>query len=120
MLHDAQGKHVLIDLYEASHLTDIDYIASALREAAALCGATVLDVHLHSFGHNQGITGVAILAESHISIHTWPECQFAAIDIFMCGNCDPDHAIKPIQSAFESTNVVVSRHRRGGATPTDF
>jgi S-adenosylmethionine decarboxylase len=70
-------------------------------------------VKLHSFGEGAGITGVAILAESHISIHTWPETGFAAIDIFMCGSCDPHRAMPVLEAAFAPSRTGVSVHKRG-------
>ncbi len=84
-----------------------------MTEAAALCGATLLDIKLHAFGENQGVTGVALLAESHISIHTWPENQFAAIDVFMCGDCRPTRAVEVFKRAFKPQRVNVSDHSRG-------
>lgn len=114
----AQGKHLLIDLYGAKHLTDLGFIQKQLSNAALLCGATLLDTRFHEFGENQGITGVALLAESHISIHTWPENEYAAIDIFMCGQCNPELAITPLTTAFEATKVDVSAHARGSLPST--
>ena len=91
------GKHLLIDLYQASHLSDLKVIEQALWEAAQACNAKVLQQNFHSFGEEQGITGMLLLAESHISIHTWPESHFAAVDIFMCGNGDPAVDVAPIK-----------------------
>jgi len=108
----AQGKHLLIDLYGAKHLTDLSFIQEQLSHVAQLCGATLLNTQFHEFGENQGITGVALLAESHISIHTWPENGYAAIDIFMCGQCNPELAITPLATAFEASKVDVSTHIR--------
>jgi len=56
---------------------------------------------------------VVVLAESHVSIHTWPERDYAAVDIFMCGSCDPYKAIPILRRAFEPTSVQLSEHRRG-------
>lgn len=111
----APGKHYLIDFYEASNLSDVESISDLLIQAATACGATIIDIKLHSFGTNAGVTGVALLAESHISIHTWPERKFAAIDIFMCGNCDPELAIAPLSSHFIPGEIKVIRHQRGNA-----
>lgn len=109
----APGVHVLLDFYGARHLTDASYIESALREAAKTCGATVLHVNLHCFGEVGGITGVALLAESHISIHTWPETGYIALDIFMCGTCDARQAIEPLTARFQPSGVTVKELLRG-------
>ena len=109
----APGMHLLIDLYGAKKLDDIDYIDSALRSAAAACSATVLSVHLHSFGDQSGVTGVAILAESHITIHTWPELGYAALDIFLCGKHDPHLAVAVLERSFTPQEVVVTASGRG-------
>lgn len=83
-----RGHHVLLDLWgvEPAPLTDCALIESVLRAAAAAAGAHVLGAHMHPFGPEQGVTGVLLLAESHMSIHTWPEHGYAAIDVFMCGD----------------------------------
>lgn len=97
------GRHLIAELHDAAHLSDADFIEAALRDAAAAAGATVLDVRLHHFGPGQGVTGVALLAESHISIHTWPEHGYAAIDIFMCGRTnDVDAALDLIADRLEA------------------
>jgi S-adenosylmethionine decarboxylase len=107
------GKHLLLDLYQAIHLSDKSVIEKALLEAAKACDANVLQKNFHSFGEEQGITGMLLLAESHISIHTWPESHFAAIDIFMCGNCDPELAIAPIKKYLCPQSVDVREFVRG-------
>tara|TARA_R110002153_G_scaffold6556_12_gene30041 strand:- start:6219 stop:6602 length:384 start_codon:yes stop_codon:yes gene_type:complete len=107
------GKHLLLDLYQAVHLSDMSVIEKALLEAADACDAKVLQKNFHSFGEEQGITGMLLLAESHISIHTWPESHFAAVDIFMCGNCDPELAIAPIKKYLHPKSVDVREFDRG-------
>jgi len=107
------GKHVLIDFWGAKGLQDAAFIEQAMREAAKICGATVLNVNLHAFGAGGGITGAAMLAESHITIHTWPEMQFAAIDLFMCGNCDPSKAITPLANLFKPERMSITEVNRG-------
>lgn len=109
----APGLHLLVDFWDAEHLQDKTFIEEAMREAAGTCGATVLSVMLHEFGEGAGITGVAILAESHISIHTWPEINYIALDIFMCGNCDPNNAVPILRSYFNPKRVQISEHHRG-------
>ena len=84
---NALGKHILLELKgcEKEALNDLGFLRSVLLEAAEECGATVLGESFHPF-HPQGVSGVVIIAESHLSIHTWPEYDYAAADIFTCGN----------------------------------
>jgi S-adenosylmethionine decarboxylase len=107
------GVHLIIDLYEAEGLDDIDRIEEALRRCVAAAGATLLHIHLHHFEPNGGVSGVAVLAESHISVHTWPEKGFAAFDVFMCGDAEPRKALEVFKRAFEPGRVVVGEHKRG-------
>ena len=107
------GTHLLVDLWGASNLCDPDHIDRALRNAAEAAGATILHGHFHHFSPNGGVSGVLVLAESHISIHTWPERDFAAIDIFMCGACDPYKALPVLEAAFQPTSVQLDEQRRG-------
>ena len=107
------GTHLLVDLWGATNLADPRHIDEALREAAVTAGATILHSHFHHFTPNGGVSGVVVLAESHISIHTWPERDFAAIDIFMCGACDPHEAIPVLRRAFAPGRVDLNEERRG-------
>lgn len=111
------GHHLLIDLWGARGLTDAAHIERALREASAAANATVLKVDLHRFAENGGISGVAILAESHMSIHTWPETGFAAVDVFLCGDTKPDRTVPVIVEAFSPERLSVSEHKRGASAP---
>lgn len=77
--------HLIADFAGGSGYDDPARVETALREAAAAARARVLGVHVHGFGEGLGVTGVALLAESHISIHTWPEHGLAAVDLFVCG-----------------------------------
>jgi len=98
------GLHLIADLEGAARLSDCDWIEATLREAARAANATVLDVRLHPFGPEQGVTGVALLAESHISIHTWPEAGTAAVDVFVCGpNARPQAALGVIAARLGGT-----------------
>jgi S-adenosylmethionine decarboxylase len=107
------GSHILIDLWGATNLDKVQVIEDALREATAVCGATLLHIHLHEFTPNGGISGVAVLAESHISVHTWPERAFAAFDVFMCGACQPELAIPVLSRHFQPARVDVTDRKRG-------
>ena len=107
------GTHLLVDLWGAQNLDDPALIDTALRSAAIQAGATILHSHFHHFTPNGGVSGVVVLAESHISIHTWPERQFAAIDLFMCGECDPHDAIPVLRAAFCPARLDLDEQRRG-------
>ncbi len=107
------GTHLLIDLWGASNLDDIDLVERTLRAGADAAGATILHCHLHHFEPNGGVSGVLVLAESHISIHTWPEVSYAALDVFMCGDCDPHKAIPFLQDAFGPDRIDVDEQLRG-------
>lgn len=107
------GTHLLIDLWEASCLDDIGVVERALREAVEACEATLLHIHLHEFTANGGISGVAVLAESHISVHTWPEIGYAAFDVFMCGTCDPRRAVPVLRRFFLPGREQIDMQRRG-------
>lgn len=106
------GTHLIIDLHNAHHLDDQPLIEQALRDATTATGATLLHIHSHRFSP-QGVTAMAILAESHISCHTWPEIGFAAFDIFMCGATSPHAAIPVLQTAFETDTIHIRELHRG-------
>ncbi len=108
------GMHILADLHgiSAARLRDGAALESLLRTAALAAGATVLGSHFHRFGGDLGVTGVVLLAESHISIHTWPECGFAAVDLYLCGS-DPDRALKVLTDALEPAHRRTRRATRG-------
>lgn len=107
------GEHLIIDLWGASRLDDIAHIEAALTAAVAAAKATLLHIHLHHFTPNGGVSGVAVLAESHISIHTWPERSYAALDVFMCGDSEPARTIPILRQAFQPDRVVVNELLRG-------
>ena len=107
------GLHLLIDCWGANHLTDIDAIEQALRCAVKDSGATLLHLQLHSFGESCGVTGVALLAESHISIHTWPERNFMALDVFLCGSRNAYAVVESIKKSFQPNEVKVTEVKRG-------
>jgi S-adenosylmethionine decarboxylase len=107
------GTHLILDLWGASRLDDMALMEEALRECVRVAGATLLHVHLHHFTPNGGISGVAVLAESHISVHTWPERDFAAFDVFMCGDAKPERAIPVLREMFTPAQLTVGEHLRG-------
>jgi S-adenosylmethionine decarboxylase len=107
------GTHLLVDLWGARNLGEPEHIDAALRDAALAAGATILHSHFHHFSPNGGVSGVVVLAESHISIHTWPERHFAAVDIFMCGACNPYDSLPVLKAAFRPDSVRLGEQRRG-------
>ena len=107
------GTHLIIDLVRAERLDDLEHIEQTLRRCIEVAGATLLHIHLHHFTPNGGVSGVAVLAESHISIHSWPEYGYAALDVFMCGETNPRAAIEVLKEAFSPRRVVVKEHLRG-------
>ena len=109
------GVHLIVDLHGARRLNDIDHIDSVLRRCAEAAGATLLHVHLHRF-QPDGVSGVAVLAESHIAIHTWPEAGYAALDVFMCGKTAPERCVPILREAFAAKRVDVSELLRGQIT----
>ncbi|HEY9539305.1 MAG TPA: adenosylmethionine decarboxylase [Kiloniellaceae bacterium] len=107
------GTHLIVDLWGAERIDDLAYVEDTLRECVEAAKATLLHIHLHHFTPNDGISGVAVLAESHISIHSWPESGYAALDIFMCGAAEPHRAVEVLRARFSPSQVVVAEHRRG-------
>lgn len=112
--HSPIGRHVLADMngIAAAILSNCAELEKLLRGAAEAAGAHVLFSHFHAFGEGQGVTGVVLLAESHITIHTWPECGFAAADIFMCGDSHPELALALIKKALQPGSAHVHTARR--------
>lgn len=103
-------KHCVLELYRAdsAKLNDASFVRQALIDAAKAANATLIDVRTHSFSP-QGVTGFALLAESHISIHTWPEHNFAAVDAFTCGETtDPEKACNYLAKAFDSRGYSIN------------
>jgi S-adenosylmethionine decarboxylase len=113
--HRPAGMHLLADLHGIAPalLTDPARLDALLREAALAAGARILHSHFHAFGPGMGVTGVLLLAESHISIHTWPETAFAAADVFMCGDARPHRALEVIEAALRPAARSIQTIARG-------
>jgi S-adenosylmethionine decarboxylase len=107
------GTHLIVDLFGARRLDDLQHIKRTLKRCVEVAGATLLHIHLHHFTPNGGVSGVAVLSESHISIHSWPEANYAALDVFMCGNAKPQMCVGVLREAFQARDVVVKTHHRG-------
>jgi len=100
-------------------LKSLEKVQGAMVSAAARAQATIVDVSFHEF-NPFGISGMVIIAESHLSIHTWPEYGYAAVDIFTCGTViRPEEAASSLISAFESKNPSVVEMKRGILSPAD-
>ncbi len=106
------GTHLIIELKGATGLDDKARVERAFRACVAATGSTLLHIHLHSF-QPHGVSGVAVLAESHITVHTWPELGYGAFDVFMCGKADPWRAVDVLARAFETAEVDVKEIARG-------
>ncbi|MCD6539176.1 MAG: adenosylmethionine decarboxylase [Candidatus Omnitrophica bacterium] len=107
------GIHLIIEIWGGCHLTSLSKIKKILAKAAKVCQATLLKIDLHKFSPNGGVSGIAIIQESHISIHTWPEYKYAALDIFVCGTINPYKAIDVIKKEFKPKKLQVVEVKRG-------
>lgn len=107
------GRHLIIECRgRHAHLSEKE-LEKLLVTAAEAGGASVLQAHFHLFGREKGVTGVVLLAESHITVHTWPEYDYAAFDVFMCGDCMPMQAAEIITSACPDAATSVRSIDRG-------
>ena len=111
----ALGRHLLLDLKDCNEvvLNDLDFLKNCLNEAAIQCGATVVGESFYHFSPC-GVSGVVNIAESHISVHTWPEYRYAAVDVFTCGDSvKPEKAVRLIAERLEAKNQSLIELRRG-------
>lgn len=118
---DVLGRHILVEYYECDPdiLKSSELIESHLNKAAILAGATVVESVFHLFNPH-GVSGVVVIAESHLTIHTWPEYGYAAVDLFTCGDTvAPDKAIDYLKTALNSGNSSTVEVERGQAVNTE-
>src|SRR5262245_3473937 len=108
------GRHVIIELWGCSEvINDAGLVENAMKNAVHAANATLLDLFVHEFSP-QGVTGVAVLAESHLSIHTWPEYGYVAADVFTCGSTTkPEAAAEVLRLAFQAQKADVRELERG-------
>ncbi|MEM8786099.1 MAG: adenosylmethionine decarboxylase, partial [Pseudomonadota bacterium] len=108
------GSHCILEMYgiDPALLDDVSFVRVALADASREGMSTLIQMTSHRF-EPQGVTALALLAESHISIHTWPERGYAAVDIFMCGDAEPARAVPVLRAAFRPGRVAVSEQKRG-------
>jgi S-adenosylmethionine decarboxylase len=112
---NALGRHLLVELQDCNRelLNDLSFLRDAMITAAINCGAVVLGDSFHRFSP-QGVSGVVVIAESHLSIHTWPEYGYAAVDIFTCGtSVQPEKAAETLIEKLESKNPSQTEIQRG-------
>lgn len=110
------GVHCILEMYRCAPalLNDAEFIADAVETAAQRANSTLLRFQMHQF-EPHGVTAIALLAESHLTIHTWPERGYAAVDIFTCGeHTDPQLACQYLVEAFEAGDHILSVLPRGG------
>lgn len=105
-----KAQHLIIDLHDANHLDDIKLMKTAIHAIVSRTNSTLLFEKFHHF-QPSGITGIACLAESHISVHTWPEHKFAAFDVFICSENRPELAIAILKHYFGGTESVTMLER---------
>ncbi len=109
-----QHDHLIVELKDCNsgYLDDEIVIQDVMARAAEEAGATIVNGVFHKF-EPQGVTGVLVLAESHLSIHTWPEKRYAAVDIFMCGKAEPRKSVKILKEGFLCEGIQVLKLKRG-------
>src|ERR687896_1058943 len=112
---NALGRHLLIELFDCDYdaINNLDAVKATLVEAARRAQATIVDIVFHEF-NPFGISGVVVIAESHLSIHTWPEYRYAAVDIFSCGDVlQPEVAASYLVEQFGAERTSVVEMQRG-------
>lgn len=109
------GRHLIAEFYECDPraIDDVEYVEEKMKNAALIAGATIVGSSFHRF-LPYGVSGVVVISESHLTIHTWPEYGYAAIDLFTCGDdTDPWKAFEYLKQVFKAKRTQVFEHRRG-------
>ena len=116
---DHLGRHVIIELWGCGDaINDADLVKAAMVEAVRAANVTLLNIFVYAFSP-QGVTGVAVLSESHLSVHTWPEHGYVAADVFTCGETTRPHAAAEVLAQqFGAKSMVVQELERGVEPPT--
>ncbi|NGP76341.1 S-adenosylmethionine decarboxylase proenzyme [Balneolaceae bacterium YR4-1] len=112
---EALGRQILVEFYDcdSDKINDVSFVESAFLEATRKSKATIISHNFHKFSPH-GISGVVVIAESHVTIHSWPEYNYAAVDIFTCGDTiDPWVIQEYLKEAFESKNISSMEMKRG-------
>ncbi len=109
------GRHLLVEFYNCNPhiLNAVWYIEKFMNQAALACNATIVQSSFHRF-EPYGVSGVVVIAESHLAIHTWPEYRYASVDLFTCGgNIDPMEAYAVLKSKLEAQTAEIQELQRG-------
>lgn len=116
-----RARHLLVEYHGCDDelLNDVDTVRDLMRRAAAAAGATVVAEVFHPY-RPQGVTGVVVIEESHFSVHTWPECGYAAVDFYTCGECQPERAAEVLQAGLRAARSEALWVERGlpGCVPS--
>lgn len=107
------GQHLLIDLIEGHRLDEVDFVRQVMLDCVAAAGAVRVSDYFFQFPLTGGVSGVVILAESHASIHSWPELGYAAVDLFTCGQANPQLALAVLKDKFAPADLVMVQSFRG-------
>ena len=113
------GQHVLAEFFDCTSnvLNNPALIEQVMKEAAEACGATIVQSCFHRF-NPYGVSGVVVIAESHLAIHTWPELGYASVDLYTCGDeCDPKVALEYLKEKLLSETVHITELKRGFVDP---
>ncbi|NLO90014.1 MAG: adenosylmethionine decarboxylase [Clostridia bacterium] len=111
--HRAVGKHLIAECWECNEqIFSVTVVREALKEAVQRTGANLLKLVVHSF-EPYGVSAIAIVSESHLFIHTWPEMRYLALDVFTCGDTFPEKALEVIRNYFEPRSCKIIKLERG-------
>lgn len=114
-MHNALGRHVLVEFYNCNPelLNELQFVENSMNAAAKACNATIVQSCFHRFMPH-GISGVVVIAESHLAIHTWPEYHYASVDLFTCGEeIDPMLAFESLKQDFQAATAEIQLIHRG-------
>lgn len=112
---EALGRQILVEFYDCNSekINNVEFIEASFLEAVRKSNATIISHNFHKFSPH-GVSGVVVIAESHVSIHSWPEYNYAAVDIFTCGDTiDPWVIQEYLKETLESTNISSMEMKRG-------
>ncbi len=111
----ALGRHIIAEFYDCDSdiLKDTEQVETYMKRAAIECGATIVESAFHTF-NPFGVSGVVVIAESHLAIHTWPEYGYSAVDVFTCGDeVDPHVAVESLKEALKAGSIKMVEMPRG-------